>query len=318
MLTGVLLLAVVAHGLDWGQIGAELGKIGFAIIWVLALRAVSVSYMARAWFWALDRKRSSASFRQVLVAYWYAYAINELTPVRSLGDLLAGWQLKRAGQVESDDLACSLVVQNFLAAAVAALFALAGPLACLAMGNTSDLTLWMLAAALVLFVPLTLVVLLIRFRWAGGLARRLVSISWLRIKNQAAAIEWVDRVSQSLFEFFRPGQRRFHKAILCWLAARALQVCEVWVLLFFLLADQSGSTLLIYALVLQSASLLITGFLAFIPGQIGLAESGASLVAGLLGLHPLTGFTLELSRRVCRLICTGLGLVCGYRLGRES
>ena len=68
-------------------------------------------------------------------------------------------------------------------------------LVCLAMGNTSDLTLWMLAAALVLFVPLALVVLLIRFRWAGGLARRLVSISWLSIKNQAAWIEWVDRVS---------------------------------------------------------------------------------------------------------------------------
>ena len=60
---------------------------------------------------------------------------------------------------------------------------------------------------------------------------------------------------------------------------------------------------------------LITWVAGFVPGQIGLAEGAGALLYKFLGLDPITGFSLELVRRLRKVVAIAIGLLFGIVLG---
>ena len=103
----------------------------------------------------------------------------------------------------------------------------------------------------------------------------------------------------------------FLRSLSSWLLVRLLQTLEIWILLYALLPSAGTTELVLLAILAQTGALLVGGFLAFVPGQIGVAEGGSAFLFGIIGYSPMVGLSMELVRRVCKLVGIAVGLVIG-------
>ncbi|MBW1810873.1 MAG: hypothetical protein JRJ87_21960, partial [Deltaproteobacteria bacterium] len=110
----------------------------------------------------------------------------------------------------------------------------------------------------------------------------------------------------------------FMRAVTLLIVVRVLQVAEVWIILLALLPDKGAGWLLLLSLLTQAISQLLTWVLSIVPGQIGVAEAGSALLFKLLYLDPLVGFSMELIRRIRKILGIVIGLLIGWLVGMRS
>jgi uncharacterized protein (TIRG00374 family) len=308
---GAGLLGVLLVRMDFTEVQASLQRVGWLFLAALAVHLTGIVLMARGWYETIDRRASRAGFPEVLRAYWSGHVINSLTPVKSLGDVLAGSILKDRGKLAGEEMVSSLILLNFIASLATLVFLIAGPLVCLAAGFHSDVTVSLFYGVAGVFVPMVLFYVLLRLGAASRVIRLVGKLPGVRLKDPRAWLKRARSVDGRVREFLAAGTGRFARALSCWLLVRLLQVAEVLILLLALLPGHSTSELLLLAVLTQTAALLVGGLLAFVPGQIGVAEGGSALLFGLIGQPPVVGFSMELVRRVCKLIGIAAGLAAG-------
>jgi putative membrane protein len=137
------------------------------------------------------------------------------------------------------------------------------------------------------------------FGWGAAIASRLAhSSTWQSLKQNGEALD------QTVQRFY--GRRNgvlscCGFAVISWVIGAG----EIWIMLFALGVSTSFTT----ALILESVAQAVRGALFFVPGALGVQESGYLLVGGLLGIHGDTALALSLVRRVRELILGIPGLL---------
>lgn len=305
-----MLVGLLAHT-DLTSVVDRLGQVGWLFPLALAVHLAGIVFMARGWYEAIDPRFSRAGFGEVLPAYWTGHVINSLTPVRSLGDILAGTILKDRNQLDGEELVASLVLLNFIASLSSLIFVLVGPVVCIVAGFHVQVSLSLLLGFLGIFIPVSLFYVLLRLGLAGRVIRLLNRVPGVRFKDPGTWIARAGEVDQRIRESLTRRRIPFLRSLSSWLLVRFLQTLEIWILLYALMPGAGISELVLLALLAQAGALLVGGFLAFVPGQIGVAEGGSALLFGMIGYPPVVGLSMELVRRVCKLVGIGVGLMLG-------
>ncbi len=303
-------MVLLVH-LDIADLGMKLVQVGWLFPAAVAVHLIGIVFMARGWYEVIDPQSSRAGFGEVLCAYWTGHVINSLTPVRSLGDVLAGTILKDRGRLSGEELVASLVLLNLIASLSSLVFVLIGPLVCALAGFHSRVSLSLLLGFLGILIPVVLFYILLRMGLADRMIRLLARLPFVRFKDPETWITKARAVDCRIREFLTDRPVLFLRSLFSWLLVRLLQMLEIWILLYALLPCAGMPELVLLAMLSQAGALLIGGFLSFVPGQIGVAEGGSAVLFGMIGYPPVVGLSMELVRRVCKLVGIGVGLVLG-------
>ena len=314
LLTGVGLLIGMLVNLDTEQVLSRMLQAGWFFLAGFSCYVASLLVSAYAWMRMVDRSRFKVSYGKFLSAFWAGHAINQLTPTASLGEVVKGSILKNV--ISSEELVASIIIFNFASTLVSQGVTLIGPLVCLAfLDLPAQVIGGLFVIALLMGIPIFLLFLLLRWGVAGKAMHLLIKIPLVRIKNPEAVLEKARGIDRRIREFAGRQPGDLTVALCCIFLVRLLSVAEIWLLLLGLVPEQSAGFLLMMALLSQTSSQLITWAATFVPGQIGIMEGGGALLYKLLGLDPVIGFSMELLRRVRRLLGIGLGLLIGLWAG---
>ena len=145
--------------------------------------------------------------------------------------------------------------------------------------------------------------------WAAitGVGLIVPMLRWSRIVVGASAVGWAtDRVApveRVLVNFLHVQHRRLAGVLAIEAVAHMLLILEVWTVLKAL-----GFSGVLNAFVIEGGAKLSGLIFAFVPGQVGAAESIYVLLARAVGLPAAAGLTLALVRRVRSLLVGAIGV----------
>jgi hypothetical protein len=151
-------------------------------------------------------------------------------------------------------------------------------------------------------------------RWGlfARVTRLLRRLPWKALKStdlEARAAD-VDARFRALWQHRR---RDLVLATTWLLAARVIQIAEVWLILGYLMPDATWLT----AWMAFSGTALANYLLMVLPAREGFLEGSSYVVFEALGLSGAHGFTLELIRRMRKIVFQVGGLVLLLVLSRE-
>ena len=222
-------------------------------------------------------------------------------------------------KVQGKELVASLITFNFLATIVTQAFTMLGPLVCLFLLDLPPkLILALFGVSVLFFIPVVAMYLALRFGVAGRVIRLVQKLPLVRLKDPEAWITRAQSIDRRIKEFPRKRPKAFTNSLIALSIVRVLQVVEVWILLLPLLPEKNATWILLLSMIVQTASQLIAWIMTFIPSQIGVAEGGSTLLFQMVGLDPVVGFSMELARRIRKLIGITIGLLIGWWLLRAQ
>lgn len=316
LLLGLGLLVVLLVRLDLREVKDKLIQTGWYFIPAFASYVLGLATTSLAWLYIIDPEASRARFRDLFAAFWAGHAINISTPTGNLGEVLKGTLVR--DKVDGDELVASLVTLNFLSSVVPLIFTVIGPVLCmLFIDLPMNVMLATLGVALALFIPVTAIYILLRLGVASVLIRILQKLPLVKLKDPDALLKKAKSIDRRIREFKSRRTARFYKAIAWLFFVRLTQVAEVWFILLALLPEQGALWLFLLAVLTQTVSQLLIWVLTFIPGQVGVAEAGSALLFKLLHLDPLVGFSMELIRRIRKILGIAIGLLIGWLVGMQ-
>lgn len=318
LILGLALFGLLLFELDFREIGRRLAAVGWVFLLSVGLHTAALVSSAAAWKAVIHPDRSRASYKDLLSAFWFGHVINYMTPGGTMGEVLRGTVLRE--KIETDELVASIISYNFYNTATMGLFALIGPILCLLfLDLPRDVILTIFAVALLALIPMILIFICLRLGAVRQLARLVGRLPFVKKKYQQILMDKAAAIDGCIADFInRP--RDFRNAVLWMFAARIVQPLEVWALLHVFLPQVGLWHLLIIAFITQTTSQLLSWVISIVPGQIGFAEGGMTLLFKLIGLDPLAGFSMELVRRLRMIVTVAIGLVIGFFVvrGRRS
>jgi hypothetical protein len=132
-------------------------------------------------------------------------------------------------------------------------------------------------------------------------------LRWSRVVVGASAAGWatdkVAPIERVLVDVLHVHHRRCAEVVAIETAAHLLLILEVWVVLRAL-----GFSGALHALIIEGGAKLIGLVFAFVPGQVGAAESVYVFLARAVGVPAAAGLTLALVRRVRGLLIGAIGV----------
>ncbi|MBN2493050.1 MAG: flippase-like domain-containing protein [Deltaproteobacteria bacterium] len=314
LLLGLVLFVVFLIKMDHREVLAQVRRVGFNFVGAFSCYVLGLWVTTHAWKAILDSTRSRASFLDLFLAFWVGHAVNEVTPTGSMGEVLKGTMLR--DKVESDELIASIVVFNFLSTFSMQVFVLLGPLLSLCLLDLPADIVWLLfGIAVLFFIPISGLFFLLRRGAAGLLVKLLLKLPFVRTKDPEAWAAKAKAIDDKVRGFYRNRPRDFWRSIFFYACARLLQAAELWFILLALLPEKNPGWLFLVAVLIQTASQLLSWAMTFVPGQLGVAEGGMAMLFRLLGLSSLLGFSMEVVRRARRVLGILIGLVIGWSLG---
>ncbi len=310
LLGGLFLLAFLIYHLDFQLVLERLGLVGWCFPLAFLAYLASMALSTLGWYWLIDPARSRVSFPRLLGIFWAGHAINQLTPGGTLGEVLKGSLSRDA--MEGEEIVTSLVVDNYLNLVTTQLLVLLGPVVCLVLSPLPRPIVWaMLAVSLVFCLPLFCYRYFMRRSASESLLRLSGKIRFLRVRTPESWLEKARIIDRRLRDYRARLGSRFFGVVAALLLVRAMQVLETFLLLWPMLGEQGWRQVLLISFLTQSAGQLISWAAAFVPGQIGVLEGGIASLYHLLGLDPITGLSLELMRRLRKIIGISIGLIVG-------
>jgi uncharacterized protein (TIRG00374 family) len=307
---GVSLVAYLIWRNDPALLLEHLNKVGWLFVVAGSVHLIQIVLMARAWYFSMSSKSAADNFPAVLRAYWFGHAINGITPVKSLGDILAGISLKNSGVLDVKEMVSSLVIQNILAVVVTAIFVLIGALVSLFYDFPSSVVLGILAGSTMVVLPILVLVPMLRMGLASRIIRVIRKIPCARIKDPERLLKKAEAIDQIIRSYPKEQSKRFHQALACWMSVRLLQIVEAWVLMIALMPQTGAGQLFFLAVLIQAVQLIVGGVFSFVPGQVGVHEGSSTFMFSVIGLDPLSGLSMELVRRVIKMIGILIGFCC--------
>jgi len=314
LLLGLGLLLGLLVRLDFEQVGSKIVQVGwfFAPIFLVYIAGLVLTTLA--WKEIIDPTASRAQFRDLFTAFWTGHAINVLTPTGSAGEVLKGSIVK--DKIDGEEVIASLITLNFMSTLVIQLFTLIGPILCIIFVDLPmKVVLAVFGIAALFFIPVALLYLLLRLGVAHRAIWLLSKLPLIKLKDPDMLLHKAKSIDRRITNFRKNRPNHFAMAILLLFGVRLTQALELWIILLVLLPDHNTLWLLLLSILTQTASQLIAWALTFIPGQVGVAEGGSALLFKLLGLDPLMGFSMELVRRIRKIIGVIIGLLIGFYVG---
>ncbi|MFL6209148.1 MAG: ABC transporter permease [Pyrinomonadaceae bacterium] len=304
-LFGLALLVFVIRRVGVQPIFDALGQIGFGLFIVIAINGLRHFIRAIALRTAVPPEQRRFNLWQAFTTRVGGEAVSFLTftgPV--LGEATKAALLRK--RVSLVTAAQALVVDNLLYNLSVALFILCGACVMLAAYNVPPPVFYaLLVIAVSASATLFGVVFALsrRVMPASALVKRLIELGFKR-NALLARREHILRVEGHFYHFYRHRRSAFFAISTLDLLSHATSVLEVYVTLRML----DLRTGLAAPFVIESLTKVINFVFGFIPGTIGVYESGNVLILKRLGFAAATGLTLALVRKAGIIFWTVIGL----------
>jgi len=312
---GIALFSLLLVRLDMKEVGERLSAVGWFFLGSCGFHFIALAASSAAWKNIIHQDNSTARFRDIFGALWFGHAINYITPTATLGEVFRGTVLK--DKVKSEELVASIISFNFFNTVTMQLFALIGPILCLfILALPNGIVSSILIVASLSFIPTIAIFIFLRLGAISRLAKLIGKIPFIK-KYEATVTSKAGDIDKAINKFTaRPGD--FWKAISWMFVARIVQPLEVWMLLSIFLPDIGWWDLLAISFLTQTFSQLQSWVINVVPGQMGFAEGGITLLFNMLKLEPLAGFAMELIRRLRMVVTVAIGLIIGFFLLRAQ
>jgi putative membrane protein len=305
-LAGIAALSAVTlwSGLD--AVGHAVASVGWGILLVVMVRAVTVSLAGVGW-WLLFPQATRPQLGTCVLLRFIREATNVLLPLAQIGGDLIGAGLLTLYAVPAALAAASVIVDVLLQAATQFLFAIAGLFVLIALG--ADATLAKVAAIGLAVAGF----LLAGFYWAqrrGG--QRLLAAAIRRVAGDSnwRVLGTIDAVYQNLTTIYALRSDLIASTAVH-MAGWIFGVSEV--LIVFAFMDHPIS--LAQAFVIESLLHAIRGAAFAIPSALGAQEGGLILLCAVFGIPPEQALALSLVKRAADLVLGVPGLIGWQALG---
>jgi len=296
---GLVLVALVAyHG--FGDVAADMSRIGWGLVAVALLHLVPMTLSALGWQ-ALHRGVWQASFLLYLRGRWIRESIDGLLPVGQIGGEVVGARLLAKHGAKANLAAAGIIVDVTMEVITQFLFSLVGVAVLIAYRGYDGTVYWLIVGACIAAPALLGFVLAQRWGLFRLVERALEALaSWLGMASLAGMAGLHDAIA-ALHRNRRNLAASFAGHFASWLIGS----CEIWLALH-LLGHPGGFA---EALILESLVQAVRSAAFIVPGALGVQESGYIVLGGLIGLGPELGLSLALVKRVRELLVGLPGLL---------
>lgn len=309
LLLGIALFVGLVLGMDTRAVGDQLTLAGWTLLPAFPLFVLNLASSTMAWRETIQPGEHGhrARFGTLLAAFWAGHAINGVG-ITAVGEVIKGNMMARA--VKGDEVVASLVIYGFLNAAVQVAFTVVAPAICLIW---LELPTDVVAGIFGLSAAFGMVLFGVRWLLRRGMAGRLLSalqrLPFVELRN-VEKLEAQAALVDSRVREYRTNRPASYRRAIAWSAlSRVFQTLEVLAILYGLFPDKAFAWLFLLALLAQATNQLVGWLGAFVPGRVGVAEGGSTLLFELLGLGPVLGLSLGILRRIRRVLGIAVGLV---------
>jgi putative membrane protein len=293
-----LVVLTIWSGLD--AVGHAIASVGWGILLVVMVRAVTVSVAGAGW-WLLFPSKVRPQFGACLLLRFVREAVNVLLPVAQVGGDVVGARLLTGYAVPGALAAASVIVDILIQAAAQFLFAALGLLTLMALGADHALA---RSAAIGLAVAALLLAGFYLAQRRGG-QRVLQSI----VNRLAGDREWrvlgtIDAVYQNLTMIYA-ARSSFTASSVVHMAGWVVGVAEVSIVFAFMGHPVSIGE----ALVIESLLHAVRGAAFAIPGALGAQEGALVVLCAAFGIPPEQAIALSLVKRAADVVLGVPGLL---------
>jgi len=293
-----LVVLTIWSGLD--AVGHAIASVGWGILLVVMVRAVTVSVAGAGW-WLLFPSKARPQFGACVLLRFVREAVNVLLPVAQVGGDVVGARLLTRYAVPGALAAASVIVDILVQAAAQFLFAALGLLTLMALGADHALA---RSAAIGLAVAALLLAGFYLAQRRGG-QRLLQSI----VNRLAGDREWrvlgtIDAVYQNLTMIYA-ARSSFIASSVVHLAGWVVGVAEVSIVFAFMGHPVSIGE----ALVIESLLHAVRGAAFAIPSALGAQEGALVVLCAAFGIPPEQAIALSLVKRAADVVLGVPGLL---------
>ena len=304
-LAGIAALVALTLWSGLGAVGHAIASVGWGILLVVIVRAVTV-FLAGAGWWLLFPAKVRPPFGLCQGLRFIREAINGLLPVAQVGGDVIGARLLTGYAVVGALAAASVIVDVLIQAAAQFLFAVIGLLTLVALEADHALA---QTAAVGLAVA---AVMLAGFYFAQRSAGQRI-LQWI-VSRLAGDREWrvlgtIDAVYRNLSMTYAARSSLIASSVVH-LAGWIVGAAEVWIVFAFMGHPVSVGE----AIVIESLMHAVRGAAFAVPGALGAQEGALVLICAAFGIPPEQAIALSLVKRAADLAVGVPGLVGWQRL----
>jgi putative membrane protein len=293
-----LIALAIWSGLD--AVGHAISNVGWGILLVVMVRAVTVAVAGVGW-WLLFPPKMRPQLGTCVLLRFVREGVNVLLPVAQVGGDLVGAGLLTLYAVPGALAAASVIVDVLIQAATQFLFAIVGLLTLVALG--ADQTLAQSAAIGIAIAVLMLAGFYLAQRRGGQRVLRSV-VSRLTGDREWRVLGTIDAVYHNLAMIYA-ARSSLIASFVVHLAGWVVGAAEVWIVFAFM-----GHPVGIgEALVIESLLHAVRGAAFAIPGALGAQEGALVLLCAAFGIPPEQAIALSLVKRAADLVLGMPGLL---------
>ena len=315
LLVGSGLFAWYLRGTDWSAVGEALRRMGWLA--PLLLASYFVVYVVDTWAWRESfAERPRVPFWTMFRVRWSGEAANNIVPTAYVGgEALKVMLLARHG-VPAGAATSAALISKTAQTVAQVLFIAGGAAAFLVVGIEHAGLRTGMGVVLTGGLAVLGVMVWLQRRGAIGVVMGMLGKLGVRsrwIEDHRPRWEAVDR---QVAGFYREHRGKFVRSTAGYLAGWLLDTVEIWVAAWLL----GWPIHWLQALAIESFTGVVKVIGMWVPGALGVQESGISLLARLAGAPSVLGVAYPLLRRVRELIYAGLGwlLLAGDRTGKDG
>ena len=296
---GVLALGWLVRSVGLGQIWAQLRQVGPAFGWVLLAEALSNVFSSRGW-WCTFTRSERPPFWRILLTSLASLSVAGMLPTGQAGEIAKANLLR--GHVRSPEIVSSLLLFNVLHVLIVAVVSTAGLLIPLATGTfPSRVLLILFAAGFLVIASMILAGAALRLQLVERGVNGLRRLHWRWLPTDA----WMaDAVAiDDRLRVIPNADKLWSCFWLFW--GRIAAIVEIAIILHTLGMPASLSV----AMTVFAATTLANYVLGVLPAREGFLEGSTYAVFGWLGLSATGGLSLELVRRLRKIVFQLLGVM---------
>lgn len=301
---GLVLLVSLVKKVGWPEVSSTIQRLGWGIVYVFIFPLTWTCIQSFAWWRVLADDDVKVSFWHVMLAKITGEAINTITPVSFIGgDPYRIYLLQK--KVAGTKSAASVVIDRtmYMLAVVLLLFVTL----VVAWFSLPLPGAWRVLFPVFTFLFFAVFVAVVRLQQKGmfGVVSRLLQRLHVGRERLKAIEEKITNLDHHIGAFYRKHKAHFFEIMILQFIGRFLGAVEVYMIVKLL----DLPVLFIHCLFLTSLTILINIAFVFIPGSLGVMESGYGALFHLINLNPAYGVAIQLIRRIRTFFWIGLGLL---------
>ncbi len=302
IIIGVGALSYLIYRVGFRELLDNLLTIGPVFPLLLAIEAVSNAFSCTGWYYSFD-PGSRPRYRKLLGISYASLSIAGALPTGQAGEVAKGNLLR--GVASTTEIVSSLLIYNYLHILTVMLLVFIGPFVALFTGGFDAEVIWVTLGAGVLVLAVVLVLgamlysgVLHKFlEWVGR--RRLI---WKPSEKLLGGVRDVDARLRLIIRE-RPGD--IIKGSTGLFLGRVMGVIEVYVILSYMGVSDSVTV----SLMIFSTTAMVKYLLMVLPAREGFLEGSTYVVFRLIGMNGADGLSLEITRRLRKIVFQVFGVV---------